>query len=261
MQDIILVGGVRGNNAFTPAMAVPAIETMPDDVVPQPQLKATDSGLGSTSSSISVKGKEHATPLIPLVPPSSQALSSESILCTGPSTTSSAGKRSCSDMTSDDSTSINMSSVPLFSNASQSTGPAAKKINLAAAMATASVPSSCKSKNSQQSHTTKSLMLGMQGSLNLLTSLLNNSNITAEDKVSARRELMLTMLQEQDGDLRKDVKAFIRAMISHSSGFTDVYLLTADKGERTDFVQAEVEGMRNKLLAKEPVTVAIPEPF
>ena len=86
-------------------------------------------------------------------------------------------------------------------------------------------------------------MLGMQGSLNLLTSLLNNSNITAEDKVSARRELVLTMLQEEDGNLRKDIKAFIRAMIAHSSGFTDIYLLTADKGEHTDFVHAEVEGM------------------
>ena len=63
MQDIILVGGVKGNNVFTTVMAVPAIETMPDDVVPQPQSKATDSRLGSTSSSISVKGKEFVTPL------------------------------------------------------------------------------------------------------------------------------------------------------------------------------------------------------
>ena len=128
-------------------------------------------------------------------------------------------------------------------------------------MATASVLSSCKSKNSQQSHTTESLMLGMQKSLNLLTSLFNNSNITAEDKVSACRELALTMLQRQDSDLWKDVKTFIRAMITYSSGFTDVYLLTANKGECTDFVWAEVEGMWNKLLAKEPVTVVIPEQF
>ncbi|KIK80963.1 hypothetical protein PAXRUDRAFT_763722, partial [Paxillus rubicundulus Ve08.2h10] len=117
-------------------------------------------------------------------------------------------------------------------------------------MATATIaPPSCKSASAQQSHATESLMLGMQGSLNFLTSLLNNLNITSEDKTSACRAVALTMLQEQDGDLPKDVKAFIRAMITHNVGFTDVYTLTADKDERTEFIRAEVEGMRIKLAA------------
>ncbi|KIK74811.1 hypothetical protein PAXRUDRAFT_19517 [Paxillus rubicundulus Ve08.2h10] len=100
-------------------------------------------------------------------------------------------------MTGDDAVLINMSSAPPFSSMSQSTGPAAKKMNLIAAMATAAIaPPSCKSANAQQSQATESLMLGMQGSLNFLTSLLNNSNITSEDKISARRAVALTMLQE-----------------------------------------------------------------
>ncbi|KIJ10406.1 hypothetical protein PAXINDRAFT_16560 [Paxillus involutus ATCC 200175] len=111
-------------------------------------------------------------------------------------------------------------------------------------MATAAVaPPSRKSASARQSHAAESLMLGMQGSLNFLTSSLNNSNITSEDKVSACRAVALTMLQEQDGDLPRDIKAFIRAMIAHNVGFTDVYTLTADKDERTEFVRAEVEGM------------------
>ncbi|KIK76892.1 hypothetical protein PAXRUDRAFT_780016 [Paxillus rubicundulus Ve08.2h10] len=90
-------------------------------------------------------------------------------------------------------------------------------------MATATIaPPSCKSASAWQSHATESLMLGMQGSLNFLTLLLNNLNITSEDKTSAHRAVALTMLQEQDGDLPKDVKAFIRAIIAHNVGFTDV---------------------------------------
>ncbi|KIK92443.1 hypothetical protein PAXRUDRAFT_147312, partial [Paxillus rubicundulus Ve08.2h10] len=124
-------------------------------------------------------------------------------------------------------------------------------------------PPSCKSASAQQSHAAESLMLGMQGSLNFLTSLLNNLNITSEDKTSARRAVALTMLQEQDGDLPKDIKAFIRAMIVHNVGFTDVYTLTADKDECTEFIRAEVGGMQIKLAAKEllPVAVTIPNPF
>ncbi|KIK74920.1 hypothetical protein PAXRUDRAFT_788375, partial [Paxillus rubicundulus Ve08.2h10] len=124
-------------------------------------------------------------------------------------------------------------------------------------------PPSRKSTSARQSHTIESLMLGMQGSLNFLTSLLNNSNVTSEDKISACRAVALTMLQEQNGDLPKDIKAFIRAMIVHNVGFTDIYMLTADKDERTEFVRAEVECMQMKLAAKEllPVALTIPNPF
>ncbi|KIK95910.1 hypothetical protein PAXRUDRAFT_139671 [Paxillus rubicundulus Ve08.2h10] len=131
-------------------------------------------------------------------------------------------------------------------------------------MATAAIaPPSHKSASALQSHTAESLMLGMQGSLNFLTSSLNNLNITPEDKVSAHRAVALTMLQEQDGDLLKDIKAFIRAMIIHNVGFTDVYTLTADKDEHAEFIRAEVEDMQIKLMAKEllPVALTIPNPF
>ncbi|KIK77188.1 hypothetical protein PAXRUDRAFT_167567 [Paxillus rubicundulus Ve08.2h10] len=105
-------------------------------------------------------------------------------------------------------------------------------------------PPSHKSASAHQSHTAESLMLGMQGLLNFLTLLLNNSNITSEDKTSACRAVVLTMLQEQDGDLSKDIKAFIRTMIVYNVGFTDVYTLTANKDEHTEFIRVEVEGMR-----------------
>ncbi|KIK92624.1 hypothetical protein PAXRUDRAFT_792088, partial [Paxillus rubicundulus Ve08.2h10] len=124
-------------------------------------------------------------------------------------------------------------------------------------------PPSCKSASTWEFHAAESLMLGMQGSLNFFTSSLNNLDITAEDKVSACRAVALTMLQEQDGDLPKDIKAFIRAMIAHNVGFTDVYMLTADKDECTEFIRAEVEGMSIKLVAKEllPVVLTILNPF
>lgn len=104
-------------------------------------------------------------------------------------------------------------------------------------------------------------MLGMQGSLNLLTSSLANTATSAENKVSTHQELEMQMLHKQDNDLPKDVKAFIRAMIAHNVDFTEVYMLTTDKDKCLDYVRVEVEGMRIKSNAGEPVPIALPNPF
>ncbi|KIK99047.1 hypothetical protein PAXRUDRAFT_9149 [Paxillus rubicundulus Ve08.2h10] len=248
---------------FTSVMEVPAAKVM-DEPGPQRQAlaEALDSGFGSMGSTISVKGKEHA--IAPIITP--QAVLPTSTFCNQacPST-SSVGKWSHSDMTGDDAVSINMSS----------TTPSPACHNLLALQPTKKEPYSSnghchhfpppshKSASAWQSHAAESLMLGMQGSLNFLTLSLNNLDITAEDKVSACRAVALTMLQEQDGDLPKDIKAFFRAMIVHNVGFTDVYMLTANKDECTEFIRVEVEGMQIKLVAKEllPVALTIPNPF
>jgi len=118
-----------------------------------------------------------------------------------------------------------------------------------------------KSTAAQQSHAAETLMLGMQGSLNLLTSSLANTATSAENKVSTHQELEMQMLHKQDNDLPKDVKAFIRAMIAHNVDFTEVYMLTTDKDKCLDYVRVEVEGMRIKSNAGEPVPIALPNPF
>ena len=68
----------------------------------------------------------------------------------------------------------------------------------------------------------------------------------------------MQMLYEQDNDLLKDVKAFIRVMIACNAGFTEVYTLITDKDEHLDYVQVEVEGMRIKSNAGEPVLITLP---
>ena len=129
-------------------------------------------------------------------------------------------------------------------------------------MATVSVmPLSHKSAATWQFHTAETLMLGMQGSLNLLTSSLANTATSTEDKVSACWELAMQMLHEQDNDLPKDVKAFIRIIIARNVGFTEVYTLTTDNDGCLDYVWVEVEGMRIKSNAGEPVPIALPNPF
>ena len=69
------------------------------------------------------------------------------------------------------------------------------------------------------------------------------------------------MLQDQDSNFPKDIKAFIWAMAICNVGFTEVYTLTTDKDERLDYIRVEIEGLRNKSNAGEPVLVALPNLF
>ena len=91
----------------------------------------------------------------------------------------------------------------------------------------------------------ETLMLGMQGSLNLLTLSISSSlqpvTPTAQ-LVSEKRAQALQMLKLQDDDLPRPLKTFIRTMIAHNSGFVDVYLLTEDKVERLEYVTLEYTG-------------------
>jgi len=91
----------------------------------------------------------------------------------------------------------------------------------------------------------ETLMLGMQGLLNLLTSSISSSlqpvTPTAQ-LVSEKRAQALQMLKLQDDDLPRPLKTFIWTMIAHDSGFVDVYLLTEDKVERLEYVTLEYTG-------------------
>ena len=88
-------------------------------------------------------------------------------------------------------------------------------------------------------------MLGMQGSLNLLTSSITTSlqqsalPASPQDNSLSSRERALNILQAQDNNLQREVKLFVQSMITHDPGFTEVYTLTVDKDERQDYVMLE----------------------
>ena len=88
-------------------------------------------------------------------------------------------------------------------------------------------------------------MLGMQGSLNLLTSSITTSlqqsalPASPQDNSLSSRERALNILQAQDNDLLREVKLFVWSMIACNPGFTEVYALTVDKDEWQDYVMLE----------------------
>ena len=86
----------------------------------------------------------------------------------------------------------------------------------------------------------ESLMLGMQGSLNLLTLSISHSlQPVAQVTTSGKREQALQKLKTEDDDLARPLKAFIQSMIVHDPGFIDVYMWMEDKVERDEYVMLE----------------------
>ena len=84
---------------------------------------------------------------------------------------------------------------------------------------------------------------------------------SAKDKVLAHQELAMQMLHEQDNNLPKNVKAFIREIIECNVCFTEVYTLTTNKDKCLDYVRVEVEGMRIKSNGGKPVPITLLNPF
>ena len=135
-----------------------------------------------------------------------------------------------------------MSAFPFSQDSDVPTAPSAKRANLGSAVSYARARASSRMALSPGQET---LMLGMQGSLNLLTSSISSSlqpvTPTAQ-LVSEKCAQALQMLKLQDDDLPRPLKTFIWTMIAHDSGFVDVYLLTEDKVERLKYVTLEYTG-------------------
>lgn len=117
------------------------------------------------------------------------------------------------------------------------TTSSAKKTNLGSAMSYARSKASSRMALSPGQ---ESLMLGMQGSLNLLTLSISHSlQPVAQVTTSGKREQALQKLKTEDDDLARPLKAFIQSMIVHDPGFIDVYMWMEDKVERDEYVMLE----------------------
>jgi len=62
-----------------------------------------------------------------------------------------------------------------------------------------------------------------------------------QERVWALREQALDILQEQDNDLPREIKSFVRSLVAHDSGFMEVYVLTTDKDERRHYIMHEYQ--------------------
>ena len=135
-----------------------------------------------------------------------------------------------------------MSAFPFSQDSDVPTAPSAKRANLGSAVSYARSRASLRMALSPGQET---LMLGMQGSLNLLTSSISSSLqlvMPTAQLVSEKCVQALQMLKLQDDDLPRPLKTFIRTMIAHDSGFVNVYLLMEDKVERLEYVTLEYTG-------------------
>lgn len=120
-----------------------------------------------------------------------------------------------------------------------STSNISERMDLDSAMNYAKSNRSSRTRKAAFQVTQESLMLDMQGLLNRLAMSITTSLATLQDKASEKRGQALRVLQENDDDLPRYLKAFIRSSIAHSAGFTEVYMLTEDKDERKEYVMYE----------------------
>ena len=143
----------------------------------------------------------------------------------------------------------NLNALP-FSQVSQIHTEPAKRIDLGAAVNTARSRSNTR-KPVVSNTAVESLALGLQGTLNVLSTSINklisqlpatSSDDTAQVGVTQPPSLWeqaLRILKDQDDDLARPTKAFIHSQIAGDPGFTEVYVLTVDKEERCDYVMHE----------------------
>jgi len=157
---------------------------------------------------------------------------------------SSSSKHSFSELVGDEDEEMSTSNISgrfprsKVSYTSRATS-SAKRMNLDSAMNYAKSSRSSRTRKTASQVAEESFILDMQGSLNLLITSITTSLATPQGKASAKREQALRVLQEKDDDLPRYLKTFIRSSIAHSTGFTEVYMLTEDKDERKEYVMHE----------------------
>ena len=83
-------------------------------------------------------------------------------------------------------------------------------------------------------------IMGMQGSINHLTDILQQSLVTVEDKEAVGSQTVMKILQEDDADLPMPTKVALMRIFADPtfSAATDVYSQTTDKEMRRAFIES-----------------------
>ncbi|KAI6142014.1 hypothetical protein BKA82DRAFT_4361460 [Pisolithus tinctorius] len=223
IADIIPHGGAHGANTFSLDSSNATTDSLDNGDAPAESApSSTPTPIEPTSTSVPAD----SVPVLPLVlpgsdnnhfpffdnPPSTINLSDISIPPS--SAPPSSGKRSHTKMLGDDKVLTTMSIFP-YANASDisATAPASNKhANLSAALDYAKSSHSCHSHNPPPLPSlaiSNPIMVGLQGLINFLTSLINTLMTSAINKVSTMRAQAIHLLDDQDQDFPSPIKAFI----------------------------------------------------
>ena len=251
MQEIIPDSTARGVSTFAASMSGPIGSIMGNnDSSADVKMSETPNPSPQPLTSSSIPPSISAS----MPPPISTFVSSPSASMApshAPSWHIPPPKRSFSEMMEEpeNMSTDNLNTLP-FSQVSQIHIESAKRIDLGAAVNTARSRSNTH-KPVVSNTAVESLTLGLQGTLNVLSTSINKlvsqlpatlSDDTAQvgaTQPPSLQEQALRILKDQDDDLARPTKAFICSQIAGDPGFTEVYVLTVDKEEQCDYVMHE----------------------
>jgi len=271
MQDILPAGGARGAAAFRAtdvpvpptnyeadldaAGAHPPASTSSMSTVAGTSDEASASSanvmpsITGTSDDIIMSSASPApTRPCPLPMPSTSATPSWLTL----STTSSAAKcsRDATSMFHDDATTFTSTAPSSTSEqVQQFQAPALKKQKLRASQSHAGTQSCTGSGQSVMMTsaaraakiTPAAAVMGMQGSINRLTNVIEKGMITDAERVEKQRHATLRILNNEDTDYPMQERVVVMHMFADDPAVVDIYLETQDKDTQHTFIQHMIQ--------------------
>jgi hypothetical protein len=84
-------------------------------------------------------------------------------------------------------------------------------------------------------------VMGMQGSINRLTNVIEKGMITDAERVEKQRHAALRILNNEDTDYPMQERVVVMHMFADDPAVVDIYLETQDKDTRHAFIQHMIQ--------------------